>query len=461
MVMTEQPHAGTRPQRVLDRAALAWRGRAPAWLRRYPAWTRPCAAWARQYPAWVRRHPLLVDAALVAALVLFSVPRLAAGTVRHEAWSAVLATALLLPLVWRRRAPFGVFAVIAAVALVQWFTEPLHPADLAVLIAFYTVAVYEPPRRILAAAVLMEVGAVLAAVRFAPHGEQFWGWLLVSGLVTAAGVIGYNVRTRRAYLAALEDRAARLERERDREAEIAAAAERARIAREMHDIVAHNIAVMIALADGAAYTAKDSPDRAVAVIGKVSETGRSALTEMRRLLGVMRQPADAAEHAPQPTLADVDDLLASVRAAGLQARLTETGSPLGLPPSVQLALYRMIQESLTNILKHASATSAHVRVNILPGKVELEVTDDGQGSPGPSGGHGIAGMRERAAVFGGEVSAGPRLGGGWRVRGVLYLDPAQPARAAANAAGHPAAAEQPAAAEHPAAAERPARAERA
>jgi signal transduction histidine kinase len=428
MDMPQEPLTGGRPERPPASGMLA-AGRPGGGLlaRGQSAGDRLVSrvlAWRGRYPAWARRHPLLVDAALVALLTVFSGPRLASGHGAHEAWSSVLAAALLLPLVWRRRAPFLVFMIIAAAALVQWFTREILPADLALLVAFYTVAAYEPARRILIAAGLLELGAVLAAVRFAPAGTAFWGWILISGLITAAGFIGYNIRTRRAYLAALEDRAARLERDRDRESQIAAAAERARIAREMHDIVAHNLAVMIALSDGAAYTVAEDPGRAASVMGQVSDTGRSALTEMRRLLGVMRQPAVAPEHAPQPTLADLDDLLATVRAAGLPTQLTVSGRRLELPPSAQVAIYRMIQESLTNTLKHADATAASVRVTYLPQAVELEVTNNGPVASSPGEGHGIVGMRERAAVFGGNVSAGPRAGGGWRVHTVLHLSPA-------------------------------------
>jgi signal transduction histidine kinase len=390
-------------------------------------------AWPGGYLAWARRHPLLVDAALVALLLLFSGPGLAAGRATDRPWTLILVVALLAPLVWRRRRPFVVFGLIAAVALIQWLTAGLLPADLAALVAFYTVAAYEPGRRILVAAGLLEVGAVLAAVRYAPGGTQFWAFFFISGLITAAGVIGYNIRTRRAYLAALEDRAARLERDRDRESQLAASGERARIAREMHDIIAHNLAVMIALADGAAYTAGEDLDQAVTVMGQVSDTGRSALTEMRRLLGVMRQPAAAPDHAPQPTLTDLDDLLATVRAAGLPTQLTVSGSRTELPPSAELAIYRLIQEALTNTLKHADATAASVRLSYLPRTVELEVTNDGPVPQVSGEGHGIAGMRERANVFGGEVSAGPGRGGsGWRVHTVLHLRPAPAALADAE-----------------------------
>ena len=258
-------------------------------------------------------------------------------------------------------------------------------------------------------------------------------WVLLSGLVAATGLLGYAARTRRAYLVALTDRAERMERERDQQAQLAATAERTRIAREMHDIVAHNIAVMIALADGAAYTAAASPEQAVSLMGQVSATGRSALTEMRRVLGVLREPA-ASGNAPQPTLDRMTGLLASVRAAGLPTRLTVTGQPFPLPASAQLTVYRVIQEALTNTLRHAPGATAQVRVAYLTGQIELEVTDDGghppdvpgAGAPGTGqpagwspGGHGIAGIRERAALFGGQVTAGPRPGGGWRVHTVL------------------------------------------
>jgi signal transduction histidine kinase len=385
-----------------------------------------------RYLAWPRRHPLVVDSALVAVLVLLSHPPLAVGHPGRPAWSWALVAGLLLPLVWRRRAPFAVFLIIAAAAFVQWLVARPLPADLSLLIAFYTIAAYQSGRRILVAAGLLEVGAALASMTFAPSREVFWSFVFITGTMTAAGSIGYYIRTRRAYLAALVDRAARLERERDQQARLAASAERARIAREMHDVVAHNLAVMIALADGAAYTVQQDPVRAGTVMSQVSATGRSALTDMRRLLGVMRDPGTAADDpagsgpAPQPTLAELDDLLATVGAAGLPVRLSESGSRAAAPPAAQLAAYRIVQESLTNALKHARATAARVRISYQPQAVELEITDNGQASPAASAepGHGIAGMGERAALFGGTVSAGPRPGGGWRVHAMLHLNPA-------------------------------------
>jgi signal transduction histidine kinase len=389
------------------------------------------STWGTRAAASLRRYPLAVDAALVILLALIAIPRHGNQEGGDQSgWTWVLfAVALVVPLVWRRKAPTIVFTIISAVALVQWASHQLSAADVALLVAFYTVAAYEPRRNILAAAAVLEFGAVLAAARFAPPGTGLWVWILISGMITAAGVIGYNIRTRRAYFAALEDRAIRAEHDRDQQAKLAAAAERARIAREMHDVVAHNIAVMIALADGAAYTTASNPAQATAIMGQVSGTGRSALAEMRRLLGVMRDTGQDADHAPQPTIADLDELLTAVRSAGLAARLVFTGQPFPLPPSAQLAVYRIVQEALTNTLKHARATTTDVRLRYLGEAVDLEIVDNGHGPDnglpdGVVGGHGITGMRERAAVFGGDILAGPRPGGGWQVHTTLHITPA-------------------------------------
>ncbi len=385
-----------------------------------------------RYLLWIRGHSLLADALLAAVIVALSVPPVSAFQGGSRPLSLALTLAVAAPLVWRRRAPLLVFLIITGVALVQWYANQALTDDLALLVAFYTIAAYQQRRHVLAAVVLLEAGAVLVAW---PGHHPLWLLAILSSLIAAAGFLGFYVRTRRAYLASLVDRAERLERERDQQAQLAAASERARIARELHDIVAHNIAVMIALADGAAVTAASDLAQAVTLMGEVSATGRSALTEMRRLLGVLREPAEPG-HSPQPTLADLDSLLAAVRAVGLPARLNVSGQPFPLPPTAQLALYRMIQEALTNTLKHAPGATAEVSLTYRPGEIGLEVTDNGQqggqldGQPEDepdgarllatgAGGHGLAGMRERAAVFGGQVSAGPRPDGGWRVHTVL------------------------------------------
>ena len=385
-------------------------------------------SWPR---AWIRGHPFITDAALAVVVLGASVPPISAISGHDRGLSLALVIALVCPLIWRRRAPFAVLLTMTGLGLAQLVINKELNVDIALLVAFYTVAAHESPKRLAAAAVVLEAGAVLVALTFRPTLEL---WALLSGLAAGAGFLGYYARTRRAYLATLVDRAERLERERDQQAQLAAITERTRIAREVHDIVAHNIAVMIALAEGAAYTAQTSTGQAVSLMGQVSATGRSALTDMRRLLGVLREPAQPGR-APQPTLGDVEDLLATVRAAGLPVRLTVTGQPFSLPDAAQLVLYRMIQEALTNTLKHApGSVGAQVRLTYLPSEVELEITDPGvpgsAAAPGAgrsAAGHGIAGMRERAAVFGGQVTAGPRPDGGWRVHTVLRLSPA-PAR---------------------------------
>jgi signal transduction histidine kinase len=408
--------------------------------------------------AAMRLHPRLADAALAAVLLALSVPPFTSLAGGNRALSLALVVATVSPLAWRRRAPSLVLVIIAGPALVELFTGRQLTDYLALLVAFYTVAAYSARWRALAAAVLLEAGAVLAVSHMrTPGAHRVLVWVIASCLIAAAGLVGYYIgATRRAHAAALADRAERAERERQHEVELAASAERARIAREMHDIVAHNIAVMIALAEGAAY-AKD-PDQSATLMEQISATGRTALTEMRRLLGVLREPTGPG-HAPQPTLADVNGLLATVRAAGLAADLTVSGRPFPLPPSAELALYRIIQEALTNTLKHAVASSAQVHLIYRSGVIIIDVTDDGR--PGGTGagsgpdaghtaggqriagsgdgiagsghgiagsghgiagsGHGIAGMRERAALFDGQVSAGPRPGGGWRVHAVMRV----------------------------------------
>lgn len=370
--------------------------------------------------------PMVVDICLAFVIALPGLHVLAVhGRGPVPVGAAVLDVALALPLIWRRRAPVAVFAVIAGIALTQWMLGERLFADVALLVAFYTVAAYSSRRATVAAAVVLEVGVLLATYTWAQFDHGLLGFVLLSGMVTAAGFIGANMRTRRAYLAALEDRNARLELERDQQAQLAAAAERARIAREMHDIVAHNLSVMIALADGASYTADADPVRAAGAMTQVSATGRQALTEMRRLLGVLheRQPA---ELQPQPGIGDLDQLLAPVRLTGLRGELISEGPVADLPPGLQLAVYRLVQEALTNTLKHAvDARTATVRLRYLEPKLEVEVLDDGAppGAVAQAGapGHGIAGMRERAAIYGGTVEAGPQPGRGWRVAAVFDL----------------------------------------
>jgi signal transduction histidine kinase len=336
---------------------------------------------------------------------------------------------LVAPLVWRRRWPIQVFAAIAAVATIQWLTGDRYVADVALLVAFYTVAAHENTRRTIVVAVVLEGGVVLASTRWAIENSRALYFVSLSIMMIAAFVAGSMLRARRLYLASVEDRATRLELERDQQAQIAAAAERARIAREMHDIVAHNLSVMIALADGAALTTPADPGRAATAMNQVSATGREALTEMRRLLDVLREEQVSALE-PQPGLVDLDQLLTKVRLVGLRGELITEGRPRALPAGLQLTVYRLVQEALTNTLKHAvDARTATVRLRITDDSLEVEVVDDGA-SPAAAvldvAGHGIDGMRERAAIYGGTVEVGPvdadaGRGRGWQVLGRFNL----------------------------------------
>jgi signal transduction histidine kinase len=380
------------------------------------------------------RRATVIDVCLGLALAFIGLPEALVGP---TPWvlAVVLDLALVPPLIWRRRSPMVAFSIISAIAFAQWLIGPhiefgIHRltayhlvADLALLVAYYTVAAQESRRRTIAAAVVLEIALLSASLHWAGGRNGPVLFVLLSGTAAAAGVSGNNARTRRAYLASLEQRAATLEVERDQQARLAAAAERARIARDMHDVVAHNISVMIALADGASYAAAASPGQAVEAMMQVSATGRQALGEMRRLLGVLRDGDRPSAVQPQPRLADLETLVAQVRLTGLRASLVTEGMLSSLPPGLQLAIYRLAQEALTNTLKHAvDAESASVRVRLRDRQLDVDVIDDGNppGVPAASG-HGIAGMQERAAVYGGTVEAGPKDGSGWRVHASFDL----------------------------------------
>lgn len=362
-------------------------------------------------PAWV------FDAAVT---VLVAVPAASGIFVRQDhsaiGLRAALTAALILPLIFRRRYPAGVFCLMAAVAFLQWLLNVKLGADITLLVATYTVAATQSWRRILAAAGVMEIGIVLAVARW---GANDWrAAIFLSGMVVAATALGFYFRTRRAYLAQLQERALRLEHERDQQGALAAAAERARIAREMHDIVAHHLTVMVALSDGAAAAAASSPERAAAAMESVSTVGRAALADTRRLLGVLREAGEPQARQPLPGLEGLDALITRVREAGLPTELVVSGSPQVPATGVQLMLYRLVQEALTNTMKHAGP-GARARVTLTYSGTELTVSvvDDGLGTPeGPATtGHGLAGMRERVSAWGGLLEAGPLTGGGWQV----------------------------------------------
>ena len=352
-------------------------------------------------------------------------------------WSSAIGAAMGAALLARRARPVAVTAVVAVLAFVQvalgW---PPMPYDVAVLIALYSVVKYADRLRAgVFAGLVAALGVVFAAMR-TPTLAAWYFPAIFYGLVTGAvWLFALNVRTRRLYVLSLEERAATLEREREAEARAAVAEERTRIARELHDVVAHSMAVMIAQADGARYVLDRSPETAREAVRTVADTGRRALDDMRRLVGVLREPQPSTE-APavpaaepahrRPVVAELPALLERFRDAGLRVGYTVTDLPTPLPPALELTVYRLVQEALTNTLKHAGP-GAQVQVELAHtgDAVVLLVTDDGQGrtpvGPAPSGGHGLVGMRERVSVYDGKLTAGPRLAGGWQVQVRLPL----------------------------------------
>jgi signal transduction histidine kinase len=347
----------------------------------------------------------------------------------HLPLAASLAVAVLtaaaLPLRRVRPGPVFLWTLLAAAVLAQW---PAHGAlfPVALAVSLYSVAVTLRRAEAIAAAVLV-VGVVLLVV--AQDGTRDWGLAVTdaAGLAGAVLLVGLYVGTRRAYLAELRDRAGRLERERDASSALAAAEERARIAREMHDSVAHHLTVIVALSDGALRAVTRSPAEACDAIRDVSSTARQALSETRRVLGVLRAGSGQESRQPQPGLADLDDLVARVRVAGLPVRYERTGTAADLSSGVQLAVFRLVQEALTNTMKHAGPrASAAVRLQVSAGEVAVDVEDDGTGGTAAVGaaGGGLTGMRERIKAFGGELDCGPRDPQGWRVSARIRPGPA-------------------------------------
>ncbi|MEU5364651.1 sensor histidine kinase [Streptomyces sp. NPDC005925] len=393
---------------------------------------------------FLRKHPTGVDTFW--AVVLLGLAAVAEGP-RQETdgadppWAVAPVILLLcLVLALRRRMPERMLLVALAVGVGQLVLDVgTMTADFGMLVIIYTVAA-EGARW----ASRLSLGAGLCA---APLAQVRWPdeYTGVAGNVAAgvfltvpfalAWVLGDSIRTRRAYFAQLEERAARLEKEREAQAKVAVAAERARIARELHDVVAHNVSVMVVQADGAAYVLDAAPDQAKKALETISSTGRQALAEMRRLLGVLRtgEHQEAGEYVPQPDVEQIEDLVEQCRGSGLPVDFKVEGTPRPLPSGVELTAYRIVQEALTNTRKHGGPEAgASVRLVYFDDGLGLLVEDDGKGAPhelyedgGLDGrGHGLIGMRERVGMVGGTLDAGPRPGGGFRISALLPLKPA-------------------------------------
>jgi signal transduction histidine kinase len=360
--------------------------------------------------------PYVADTALAVALAVPTVVGLVADEqLEAPRWLiGPLAALTALPLAARRYRPLGVFAVTAA----AWLAILLAGVDTfapGVAVAMYTLAAHCERR------VALRAG-IAALLVLAPAHANSSGRLEEEAAIptlvvlAAAWILGDNMRTRRAYYRELEEKAARLEREREENERRAAAEEQARIARELHDVIAHNVSVMVLQAAGGREVFDADPARAREALAAIESTGRDALAELRRLLGVAGDGSGAL--APQPGLPHLEALVDQVRAAGLTVDLALEGETQDVSAGVELSAYRVIQEAVTNTLRHAFARRVWVFVRRRGGELEVEVLDDGVGpsASAAADGRGLVGMRERVALFGGEFEAGPRPEGGFRVR---------------------------------------------
>ncbi|MFF9570904.1 sensor histidine kinase [Streptomyces sp. NPDC014685] len=352
----------------------------------------------------------------VAMTMPFVVPR--APEMPEATWTSYgLTTLMVLPLLARRRAPVAVLiAVLVAGALYTFAVDgPGQPLPYPGLVSFYTVAeLSSPPKRIGIAA--LTVAAVLVSVGL--DGDDMRELFFSLFVFAAAYAFGRFTVTRRACLRAVEDRARQLELTHRIEAEQAAARERARIAREMHDILSHAVSLMIVQAEAGPVAVRTAPERAEAAFDTISETGRDAMAQLRRMLGVLRENEGTpdAPREPQPALAGLPGLVERVRAGGPAVSYEVTGDP-GTPDlAVEATVYRIVQEALTNVVRHADASTVRVRLEHGPEALTITVTDDGRG-PGGGSGLGLVGIRERAAAHGGTAGTGPGPNGrGFRVR---------------------------------------------
>jgi signal transduction histidine kinase len=369
-------------------------------------------------------HPLTIDALVAAVLLAVCTVWLAQSG--FGGLRAGLVQAALIGLIAARRVwPVPVFLAASAIGFAQWLLGFPLLGDIALLVALYTVAAHQSRARALLAAVVLEAGAIMAAARWEPAGTLPRSLLFLTATVVAALFAGMTAGSGSRYLAWMDERARRLEIERDQQATIAAAAERTRIARELHDIVSHSLSVVITLADAAALVSRADPDQGADAMAEVSEVGRHALSDMRAMLGVLRTDEPPVSQAPlpplppQPGVGQLSALVERVQATGLAVTLSVEGTPFPLGAAAELTAYRIVQEALTNTLRHAAAGHAQVTISYDEPEVRIRVTDDGIPAVPNTQGHGIEGMRERVALHHGALHAGPAGAGGWLVEATL------------------------------------------
>jgi signal transduction histidine kinase len=371
------------------------------------------------------RRSLAFDLALALVATATELAQVIGGAGAPSPASITLAVIAGGAIVLRRKAPLAVLAttLAAGVAVVALGDEP---SGVSVLIALYTTAaICERRVSLVALAPTLAVIGVLSVATADVEGREtsaLGGALIASVLTIGVWGLGAYAQTRRRYLGELQARAAAAEREREQLARIAVHEERASIARELHDIVAHSVSVMLVGVRGARDVLGTSPDTADDTLARVERSGEQSLTELRRILALLREPEQSADSHPQPSLAELSALVTDYREAGLPVRLQVIGEPMPLPSGVELSVYRIVQEALTNALKHADPTDVTVTLAFRDGRLELEVVDDGPPARGTATtGQGIVGMRERVALLGGRLETGQRDGGGFRVAAQLPI----------------------------------------
>jgi len=370
--------------------------------------------------------PVRVDAVFAAVLLLAGVLAALFGEDKARGAQLISMVGVTVPVAFRRRRPIAAALTMAVALLLATALggAPTQATGIVALIALVSGAYMLGARtqgRVLAAGTIALIVA-LAVDAIVEESQTVSALLFFTFFVVGLPVAAGQATRSRAQLAdELADRAVALERAREGEAQAAVQEERARIARELHDVVAHDVSVMVVQAAAAKRIVEREPDRAEEAIVSIEGTGREALAEMRRLLGVLRRGDEDLALAPQPSLSRVDALLARTRAAGLDVALERSGDDAPLPAGVDLAAYRVVQEALANVVRHAGAEHATVRLTYDPRAVVVEVVDDGRGAAdgGGKAGHGLIGLRERVDLYGGDFEAGPRAEGGFGVRARL------------------------------------------
>ncbi len=387
---------------------------------------------------WVRDPRVLVDLVVATVVAVLSVVEVAAtsaeplpGERPADALAYALVIAGSIALVWRRRVPVAVLAVVSVVLIVFWSRG--HAALLSVLglPALYAVAAHCEHRRrawwaMATAGVVLMVAASLSVLD-RPEGFAYLQALSIAAFLAGAVAAGVLIRNRERIFVDTERRAAAAEADRLAEAQRAVIRERSRIAREMHDVVAHAMSVVAVQAAAGREIVHANPDKAAEVFARIEAVGRESLTELRRMLGVLRETGDdGASLSPQPGVSDIAAAVEQSSATGVATELIVDGTQRPLAPGIELAAFRIVQESLTNVRKHAgAAAAATVHITYEPEVLVVEVTDDGRGAAtsmsGVGTGNGLIGMRERVEIYGGQFTSGPRRGGGYLVRATLPI----------------------------------------